>query len=57
MLNPSDPTPLASPKLMSAAPVEEKESFIEYIVRKFEEKKNSKARLFSAGAKEKEPMF
>lgn len=57
MLNPANPTPLASPKLMSATPVEEKESFIEYIVRKFKEKKNSKARLFSASSDEKDPMF
>ena len=57
MLNAADPTPLASPKLMSTALVEEKESFIEYIARKFEEKKNAKARLLSTSPKDKEPMF
>ena len=57
MLNAADPTPLASPKLMSAAPIEEKESFIEYIVRRFEEKKNAKARLLSTSPEDKEPMF
>ena len=57
MLNAADPTPLASPKLMSTAPAEEKESFIEYIARRFEEKKNVKARLLSTSPEDKEPMF
>lgn len=57
MLNADDTTPLASPKLMSTAPAEEKESFIEYIARRFEEKKNAKARLLSTSPEDKEPMF
>lgn len=57
MLNAADPTLLSSPKLMSTAPVEEKESFIEYIARRFEKKKNAKARLLSMSPEDKEPMF
>jgi len=57
MLNPADETQSVSPKLMSVAPVEKKESFIEYIARKFDEKKKAKARLFSASQEENEPMF
>lgn len=57
MLNPADETQSVSPKLMSVAPVEKKESFIEYIARKFDEKKKAKARLFSVSQEENEPMF
>lgn len=57
MLNPADPTPLSNLRLMSSNDTEEKESFIEFIARKFEEKKAAKARLFSAIPDDREPMF
>lgn len=57
MLIPGEQNASSTPRLMSAAPIEKKESFIEYIARKFAEKKKAKARLFSASQEEKEPMF
>lgn len=57
MLNPSEPA-ANTPKLMSvSAPPETGESFLDFVVRKFKEKKERKPRLFSAGQDDGEPMF
>lgn len=57
MLNPSDQKIASKVKLLSSSHVEKKESFIEYIARKFAEKKMAQARLFQASNNDQEPMF